>query len=459
MRTTFLAAALLLASAAFADSPFISNDIKYKDAGLKPATGRSGGASIEALALLGKDGSTDLEISASGAIGKVQVKLPGDVTHNYHDVSGTTFTQRLTGLHRLAPVGVQVNVADGTRAAVVSASESVKLRPDLVVDHVSIRPHTAVGAPYDVTAMVREANGDVGARASCVLFVDGVEVDRANNIWVDAGDTVTCQLSYLFPAAGTSQVSVAVTGVSPADYDGGNQSSNPVAVTVYSSITELQPWTADAYDGQSERRNFSSSPWGSSETIASGWSVGMGLYSIYRDQPMNIATLKASVLARTDDRTLLDVADVPLVHTTRFDWYWDAEYRCAFGYFDADHSLVHGCSVSSPLFDSYTTVAFRLNGGESTYISRGWYRTYVDGQPADVHYDNVEHEAYGNPYEMGETASFRLQFSDGTNYWEVAPFMTLEPFSRFYEQPLTCWGDWCSSSSESASGRIGAASH
>ena len=252
-------------------------------------------------------------------------------------------------------------------------------------------------------------------------------------------------------------MSVAVTGVSPADYDGSNQSSAAVGVTVYSSVTELQPWTADAYDGYSERRSFSSSPYGSNETIASGWSVGMGLYSIYRDQPVNVASLKASVLARTDERTLLDVADVPLVHTTRFDWYSDAEYRCAFGYFDADNSLVHGCSVSSPLFDSYTTFAFRLNAGASTYISRGWYQTYVDSQPADVHYDNVEHDTYGTPYEMGETASFRIQFSDGTSYWEVAPSMTLEPFSRSYEQPLTCWGAWCSSSSESASGRIGAA--
>lgn len=458
MRTAALAALLLIGSATFADSPFISNDVKYKDSGMKPATGRSGDASIEALALLGKDGATDLEITASGSMEKLQVKLPGDVTHNYNGVSGTTFTQRLTGLPRLAPVGVQVNVGDGTRTAVVTATESVKLRPDLVVDHVSIRPHTAVGVPYDVTAIVREANGDVGARASCVLLADGVEVDRASNIWVDAGDTVTCQMSYLFTAAGTSQVSVAVTGASPADYDGSNQSSTPVAVTVYSSVSELQPWIADAYDGSSERRSFFSSPWGSNETIASGWSVGMGMFSIYRDQPVNIATLKASVLAQTDGRTLLDVADVPLVHSTRFDWYSDAEYHCAFGYFDADNSLFHGCRVSSPLFDPYTTVAFRFNAGASTYISRGWYRTYVDGQLADVHYDNVEHDVYGNPYEMGETASFRVQFSDGTSYWEAAPFMTLEPFSRSYEQPLTCWGDWCSSSSETASGRIGGAS-
>ena len=164
MRTATLALLLLTGSATFADSPFISNDVKYKDSGMKPATGRSGDASIEALALLGKDGTTGLEITASGAIDKVQVKLPGDVTKNYTDVSGTTFTQSLTDLPRLAPVGVQVHVGDGTRAAVVSANEWVKLRPDLVVDHASIRPHTAVGAPYDVTAIVREANGDRRAR-------------------------------------------------------------------------------------------------------------------------------------------------------------------------------------------------------------------------------------------------------------------------------------------------------
>src|SRR5687768_6986772 len=105
-----LAVCILFASAALADAPFISNDIKYRDTSLPPATGRTGNASIEARALLGKDGATDLEITAAGGtIDKVQIKLPGD-TRNVNGLSGTTFTQRLSGLTRQSTVGVQVNV-------------------------------------------------------------------------------------------------------------------------------------------------------------------------------------------------------------------------------------------------------------------------------------------------------------------------------------------------------------
>ena len=460
MNARILAAAAMtfVAAAAFGSSPFISNDVKYRDSSLKPATGRSGDASIEALALLGKDGATDLSIAAAGGtIEKVQLKLPGDVTQNFNDVAGTTFNQRLTGLHRGAPVGVQVHVADGTRTGVVSVSESVKLRPDLKIEHASIRPHTAIGVPYTVTALVREANGDTGARASCVLLVDGAEVDRANNIWVDAGGSVTCQLSYLFPAAGTAQVSVALAGASPADFDPANDASAAVPVRVYGSVTELEPWSADAHERTFERRYFSSSPWGQNEQYTSGWSVGMSLFSArYGEHPVNVETLKVSVRTETDGRVLREESDVPFEHSSRFDWDWDTQYDCAFARLDQDHSMFSACRVTSPFFDSYTTISFHHNAGDATYLSRGWYQAYAgNGQYADVHYDNTSRETYGTRFELGDTASFRLQFSDGTNYWEVSPFITLAPHSYRYEQPLTCWGDWCSASLDASTGRLG----
>ena len=56
---------------------------KYRDAGAKPAGGRSGSAAIEARALIDSLGITDIEVTTGhfeglgggGTLGKVQVKL------------------------------------------------------------------------------------------------------------------------------------------------------------------------------------------------------------------------------------------------------------------------------------------------------------------------------------------------------------------------------------------------
>ncbi|MGI9166054.1 MAG: hypothetical protein ACR2G5_06670 [Pyrinomonadaceae bacterium] len=45
---------------------------------------------------------------------------------------------------------------------------------------------------------MRELKGDVGATADLILYADGVEVDRANGVWVDAGGTVSCVFTHTF---------------------------------------------------------------------------------------------------------------------------------------------------------------------------------------------------------------------------------------------------------------------
>jgi hypothetical protein len=351
---------------------------------------------------------------------------------------------------------VQINVYDGSRTGVVTVDEMVKLRPDLLVQRVDALPHTAVGMPYTVRAIVREANGDVGARASCVLFADAMEVDRAENVWVDAGGAVTCEMSHIFTGGGTAQLSVAVTPVSPADYDMANNTSAALTVRVYESVTELEPWSADASQEIFERRYSSSSPWGSNESISSGSMVGFSFFSRYTDQTINVETLKASVHAETDGRTIHELNDVSFAHRTRIDPWSDAEITCALGYLDDDYGMFSACRVVSWMFDPYVTVAYNWNAGEATYISRGFYRTYVGNEIVDVHYDNVRHDEHGTPFDMGDTASMRLRFSDGTHYWDVNPTITLQPFSYRYEQPYTCYsGGYCSGSLEARSGKIG----
>ena len=76
-------AVLSLPAAAQAVATLHPMSQKYRDAGAKPATGRSGTASLEIRALRGMDGKTDLEVTTGeleagttrGVLDKVQVKL------------------------------------------------------------------------------------------------------------------------------------------------------------------------------------------------------------------------------------------------------------------------------------------------------------------------------------------------------------------------------------------------
>jgi hypothetical protein len=197
---------------------------KYHDSSLPHATGRSGSARLAARALMGADGVTRLLVTtgsvdnpaaAPGELAKVQIKaylLDGTklFTKNYQrPTSGGSFEFEFPGL----PVGtrfdVQANVRgiDRNRTDVVEVTETAKLAAALGV---TIDPPAQVirGVPTVITGTVRETNDQVGAYTSCVLVVDGVEVDRIDHIWVDAGDVVTCAFTHTFLTDGAHNVEI-----------------------------------------------------------------------------------------------------------------------------------------------------------------------------------------------------------------------------------------------------------
>ncbi len=224
------------------------NSQKYQDNGLKNATGRSGVASLTGRALLDKDGNTFLELTtgdlentsaAPGKISKVQLKLlrrnGATVYENYTNLEvGGYFTQNLTNLFDRQPLQVTASVRgiDPTRTDVVTIKEEVKLRPDLEAVRLSAPAQAPVKTAVHVNAVVAENNGDVGARADCVLYVDGAPVDQTHGIWVDAGDRVSCAFMVNFTSGGTKRLEVRLANVNPGDYDTSNNSvSTSIEVT------------------------------------------------------------------------------------------------------------------------------------------------------------------------------------------------------------------------------------
>lgn len=212
------------------------NSEKYRDSGFQPATGRSGSAVVSARALLDKSGRTDVEVTtgtfdegpAPGTLDRTQVKaftLSGALawTNNY---SGSSATARFsyTTLPHGTPLQLQTIVSgtgDG-RTDVVTLADVVHFRPDLVASRLEAPGSAPVGAAVNLQGFILERNGELGARADCVLYVDGTAVDRASGIWVDAAGMVSCVMTHAFSEARTYSLELRVESVRPGDFDDSN---------------------------------------------------------------------------------------------------------------------------------------------------------------------------------------------------------------------------------------------
>jgi len=245
---------------------FHRNTQKYSDAGAKPVGGRSGSASLQARAMLAEDGGVLIEAStgsldggtAPGQIRKMQMKIVSPSgkptsTQNFQGSSGGYWSTSVARLGAGSTVQLQANVGgiDGNRNDVVTVMVPVKRRPDVAVNGVAAPARALAGVPMNVVASVSERNGDVGARASCMLSIDGQLADQARGIWIDAGQTVSCAFQAKIATVGSHKVNVYVTGISPADWNSKDNSAS-------TSVEVLSPETALGYSASFSASDASS---------------------------------------------------------------------------------------------------------------------------------------------------------------------------------------------------------
>jgi hypothetical protein len=232
-----IAVLALSSTAAFAEPPAaVSNTVPYRVT-VPVATGRDGTATVVSRALIAHDGTTTIDIAtapfgtpAEDAITRILIRAltPSGATvftRTYDDAipNGSvawTFDDLLAG--QTVHLDVHVNDRALPRTDLVEIDELVRRRPDLRVEMIRAPRQVVTDAPTVITATIDEHNGDVGARANCVLLVDDIEVDRIGGMWVDAGDSVSCAFTHAFAADGSHTVRVAVTDVDPADWDASN---------------------------------------------------------------------------------------------------------------------------------------------------------------------------------------------------------------------------------------------
>jgi|GEM_PF-3884578 len=222
------------------------NSQKYSDTGAHPATGRSGSAALSAEAFVDQHGVVTLAVSSYGAgnlstpagvLEKIQIKIYGAngrllSTRNVSPLlPSNTYSAVLAGFPAGGVVQVQANVKgiDGRRMDVVTVSGiGAAFAPDLAVTNLLIPSRAITGAPTVLAANIAEIGGQHGARGDCVLYVDGLAVDRARGIWVDAGDMVSCAFTRVFAFPGSPVVRIAIDNVQPFDADLSNNSASAV---------------------------------------------------------------------------------------------------------------------------------------------------------------------------------------------------------------------------------------
>lgn len=450
----------MIASAAFADQPQrVSNTQKYKDAGLKPATGRAGSATVTARALLGKDhvasldvttGALDTAATAPGNIDKVQLKMFAGseaYTKNYNGLkAGGSFALAIPGMSRHEKFQIQTNVSgiDPKRTGVVTVEETVKLRPDVAVTNLQAPAQVRENIPVNLSAVVSEMNGDVGARSNCILTVDGNIVDQSAGIWTDAAGTVSCVFTYAFSGIGTHAVVISANDVVPGDYDLANNgvSGN---VEVVRPEQPFSGYSAHAEDLTSSRKYYYSSPWYHHEYTENGWRQSTNMYAW--GGPLRAGNALIATVRETSNGTVIDDLTASMTNGWNSDSGDGYSAGCVSSWDAASYRWINACGDSwgdGPSAGGSSWIQTSRYAGDVTYHSSGWDRYYWYGYESGYYYtwNYSGHDVMGTRASFGSTVVTDLTLSDGNTTYSATATVELQPVDEQYVQPLNCYEGW-----------------
>lgn len=438
------------------------NSGKYHDTSLPHATGRSGSATLTAQAVLGADGITRLRVTsgsvnypgqARGELAKVQIKAWGPdgeklLTDNFQrPTPGSTFEFLLPGIPPGARFQVQANVRgiDRNRTDVVTVTETSRRAPAFST-HVDLPENVVVGVPTVITTTVREINGQMGGYTACVLTVGGVVVDRIDNVWVDAGDQVTCAFTYTFPRSGGHDVEVSLNNgsndpglVLPPAHDGGTVTAtdpNPLPSWT-ASVTDRTVETDIRYDlswwkpdGSHKEYEQSTGEAPRGQTIALNGTLA-------RATAFPIASVRLTVSSNAAG-TFQSAAWSGLVPAST-----DAQGQsCVSQQITEQGGLFTLCSTGTGPQGS-TVFSYTRFAGTVTYHSRGFSRTWDNVAGTETYWSwNDTPETYaggGQMRQLGTSVGIDLAVTDGTGDFTVNAAVPLTSFSRLLsEVPYTC---------------------
>ncbi|HEX7018956.1 MAG TPA: hypothetical protein VF159_03030 [Gemmatimonadaceae bacterium] len=424
------------------------NTIKYREQTYTHASNRSGVASLTGRALLGKDGNTALELTtgqldapgAPGDISHVQAKLL-DVnqrlqsTLNFNGTTGGDQSFFVPGRPAHSWIQAQANVRDidPRRTDVVTITERVNRRPDIAVLSVSAPEKAPTRTSLIISAAVAELNGDVGAHANCVLYVNGVAADRANGIWIADGDQVSCAFTRSFDDPGTYTLEVRADSVTPGDWDTSNNSAQR-SIQIISDEVPLKgsasaTWTGHVYGYKSTDQWSSASGANSAsdEKVTNYTSQSASLYS-YSSKVVVFPLSRLTVVQSTGGSTVSNI-DVTNVSATF--------YGCSYTYASDGSGFAQVCPNK---FNRGTNVWASHYAGVTTYYSSGFNTGWnlTDGS-WNYSWNDTTGTASGKWTNIVSDYTFDIRVLGANDTMFVArPTVSLSGSSYNHDTPLTC---------------------
>jgi hypothetical protein len=420
-----LAAVALLTPALFAQPQSHPNSEKYKDSGIRNASGRSGSASIEARALFNRNNTTDLELTtgsfdsnaaAPGSITHVQMQLPNGGTKNFNGTSSGTFATNFTGAGPHAHVAVQTNVRDidGARTDVVSVDEIVKRRPDLLLAGITAPQSGIRGRNVLIRATIRELNGDTGARTDLRLFADGVLVDRAEGAWIDANGMVDVSFAPTINTTGTVRLTVVADSVNPGDWDDSNNSAS-TTIEMKDQLGEFYSWSANGSEEEFKNYRYEKYSWGEFTDDQHGTNQSFGFNGVLRSDFAHEA-MKATIEVTSDGKPLYNG------ETTEFE----PSFRTRFGRCTSSRTYQPEVTVCYHNDMMYTTVDIYSGASDVTYRSYGWATQRSPWSPTEPRFEwdtTYTQDTVQNRF--GSNVKMKVDFAASGSSWSAAPVMAI----------------------------------
>jgi hypothetical protein len=392
-------------------------------------------------------------------------------TLNFQKIDAGRTMLTLPALPAGARLNVQANVRgiDGRRTDVVELTDDLRGAPKLLAE-ITAPEAVLVNSPTIISGIVSETTGDIGLRADVVLLVNGEEVDRASNIWIDAGDAVSFAFVYSFEDAGEHDLQAVVEPIPDPSYPTPDDATASTTI-IATDGTVAGSWTVVAQD------RWFTHAWGN----AYSWTDG-DQHKTYSDTTAQTwreqrVTVNGTAIRALSFPISLDL-ELRSGGVLRHEEHWPAVegvvnedgYNCLSREIVEQGSALLICSspAGGPASTSYS---YRRFGSTITYHSSG-FSDYFDGVRRDSTTWSNSYTVMGGggqPWTWGSDLSFSLVLGDQDGNVVIHPTVQIRPFYEdLWDAPYACvshpWSsrDWvtiteCSWSHDSATGVRGSA--
>lgn len=200
--------------------------------------------SVQLVALKGQT-NTDVYMTFStsnpvkyplpSALKKLQLKIrnaAGDVVYLHNEkslsLSGNLLVSSVQGVNQHNKVEIQAHIktAQSKNEEIVRGTVLTKLRPDLKVFNVVAPTEVKINQPFQVEAVIKEANLEVGAVCDVSLFNGTTLFGTVTGVNVPAGGTVSVVFQGVsHPVVESREFSIVISNSNPSEYSTANNTS------------------------------------------------------------------------------------------------------------------------------------------------------------------------------------------------------------------------------------------